>query len=84
VWGGVDGRVVPWPRLRSLAFDRWHDADGTGQWSTPSCGGDITAYRTFDGLAIPSAGRFGWFYGTDRWSEEEFLRYEITAFNLER
>jgi len=31
---------------------------------------------------IPSAGRAGWFYGTDRWSEGEFFRYEFTDFHL--
>jgi hypothetical protein len=66
-------------RIRSLAFDRWHQADGGGEWSTAPCGGDVTAYRTFAGSSVPSAGNFGWFHGTDRWPEGEFFRYEITA-----
>ena len=52
-------------------------------WATAPFGGDLTAYRTFD-ITIPSAGTFGWFYGTDRWPEGEFFRYEITALELER
>jgi hypothetical protein len=46
------------------------------------CGGDVTGYRRFAGLTIPSEGRLGWFYGTDRWSEGEFFRYEITQLRL--
>jgi hypothetical protein len=38
----------------------------------------VTTYRTFDGLTIPSAVRFGWFFGIDRWLDGEFFRYEIT------
>jgi hypothetical protein len=56
----------------------FHYADGV------SCGGDITAHRAFDGITIPSAGTLGWFYGTDRWPDGEFFRYEITALRLDR
>jgi hypothetical protein len=42
----------------------------------------MTRYSTFDGVTIPSAGRGGWFHGTDRWSEGEFFRYEFTDFHL--
>ena len=66
-------------RLLSMFFDRWGDPWRTGSWGWYRFGGEITAHRTFEGLTIPSAGRFGWHYGTDRWSEGEFFRYEITA-----
>lgn len=65
------GRVV------SLVFDRWGDPDGIGSFGEHPFGGEITAYATFGGLTIPSAGRLGWHYGTDRWPEGEFFRYEI-------
>jgi len=42
----------------------------------------MTGYSTFDGVTIPSAGRAGWFYGTDRWDEGEFFRAEITDYHL--
>jgi hypothetical protein len=48
------------------------------------CGGDVTAHSTFEGLTIPSAGTFGWFYGTDRWPDGEFFRYQITDLTLVR
>lgn len=65
--------------LLSMVFDRWGDPWRTGTWGWHPFGGEVTAHRTFDGLTIPSAGQFGWWYGTDRWSEGEFFRYEITA-----
>jgi hypothetical protein len=69
-------------RVRSLVFDRWGDPDGTGAWSLHPFGGEVTAYATFRGLTIPSAGRFGWFFGTDRWHQGEFFRYRITDLRL--
>jgi hypothetical protein len=45
-------------------------------------GGQITAHATFNGLTIPSAGRFGWYFGTNRWSQGEFFRYRITELRL--
>jgi Family of unknown function (DUF6544) len=65
--------------LLSMDFDRWGDPWHTGSWGQYLFGGAITAYGTFDGLTIPSAGRFGWCYGPDRCSDGEFLRYEITG-----
>lgn len=31
------------------------------------------------GVEIPSAGTVGWHFGTDRWPEGEFFRYELTS-----
>lgn len=72
-WIDADGRLL------SMVFDRWGDPWRTGTWGWYPFGGEVTAHRTFDGLTIPSSGRFGWCYGTDEWSAGEFFRYEITA-----
>jgi Family of unknown function (DUF6544) len=72
----ADGRVV------SFVFERWGDPDNTGSWSWHPFGGEITGYATFDGVTIPSAGRVGWFFGTDRWPASEFFRYQITDLHL--
>jgi hypothetical protein len=69
---GPDGHV------ESTVFDRWGDPDRSRTWAWHRCGGEITAYRTFGGLTVPAAGRVGWHYGTNRWPEGEFFRYEIT------
>jgi hypothetical protein len=64
------GRVV------ALAFDRWGDPGGGFGWHR--FGGEVTGYASFGGLTVPSAGRLGWFWGSDRWAEGEFFRYRIT------
>jgi hypothetical protein len=66
-----------------VVFDRWGEPrGGTGPWGLHPFGGEISSYATFDGLSIPSAGRFGWFFGSDRWSQGEFFRYQITGLRL--
>jgi hypothetical protein len=45
-------------------------------------GFEVTGHTTFDGVTITSAGRGGWFFGTDRWADGEFMRYEITDYRL--
>jgi hypothetical protein len=65
--------------VTSSVFDRWGDPDRTGTYGWHPCGGDVTAYATFHGLTIPSAGSFGWGYGTDRWTTGEFFRYRLTS-----
>jgi hypothetical protein len=66
-------------RIGSVVFDRWGDPDRSGAWGLYPFGGQLTGYRTFGELTVPSAGRIGWFYGTDRWSEGEFFRFQLTA-----
>jgi uncharacterized protein DUF6544 len=69
-------------RVRSIALDRWGDPNGNGTWGLHRFEHQLTRYSTFDGVTIPSAGRAAWFIGTDRWSEGEFFRYEITDYQL--
>jgi hypothetical protein len=52
--------------------DRYVDGAGGMDWKLAG----------FDGLTIPSAGRVGWFFGTDRWPASEFFRYQITDLHL--
>ena len=63
--------------IRSFWFDRWGDPDGTGTWGWHRFGGEISAHRTFGSLTIPSAGRLGWHFGTPRWPDGEFFRFEL-------
>lgn len=74
----------PEGRVRSMVFDRWGDPDRSGTWAWVPFGGEVTGYRCFEGLTIPSAGHLGWHYGTDRWSAGEFFRYEITSLRTVR
>jgi hypothetical protein len=69
-------------RVRSVAFERWGDPDATGRWGHHPFGFEATGHTTFGDVTIPSAGRAGWFFGTDRWSEGESFRFEITDHRL--
>jgi hypothetical protein len=69
-------------RPRSLLFDRWGDPDRTGTFGWHQFGGTITEHRTFQGITIPSSGRWGWHYGTERWRDGEFFRCRITQASL--
>lgn len=62
----------------SVVFDRWGDPDATGSFGWHAFGGEITDHQSFSGLTVPSAGTWGWFYGTDRWEAGEFFRCRIT------
>lgn len=69
-------------RVLSVALPRWGDPDNTGGFAHRPFGFEATGHATFDGVTIPSAGRGGWFLGTDRWSEGEIMRYEIIDYHL--
>jgi hypothetical protein len=66
-------------RVRAIDLDRWGGPGGTGFHRFVH---ELTGYTTFDGIRIPSAGRGGWFTGTDQWSDAEFFRYHITDYRL--
>ena len=72
---GLDDRA----RVERVWFDRWGDPDGSGTYGLHSFGVETRSWETFGGLTIPSAGRAGWHYGTDRWEDGVFFRYEITG-----
>ena len=85
----VDGHVVELHhaidsdgRLRHSVFTRWGDPDNTGIWREHPFGVEVTSHRTFGGVTIPNAGRAGWHFGTDRWEDGVFFRYEITRYEL--
>lgn len=62
----------------AVVLDRWGDPDRTGTFGWHPFGGTITAHHTFNGITVPSRGRWGWHYGTDRWEDGEFFRCQIT------
>ena len=69
-------RVAESGALRELGMDRW----GRGQHGTFEYlpfGLQVVAERQFGDFTIPSAGRVGWWYGTQRWRAGEFFRFMI-------
>jgi hypothetical protein len=71
-------------KLRAVVFDRWGDPESTGRWGIHTFGFEVGCNATFDSVSIPAAGRAGWFVGTDRWTDGEFFRSEITDCRLVR
>ena len=71
-------------RIASVVFDRWGDPRQDGRFANHAFGIDVTEHATYDAVTIPSAGRVGWFFGTDRWDEGEFFRYRITDLVLQQ
>lgn len=69
--------VGPDGRLQALALQRWGAPDDAPAGDHPF-GGDVDAETTFGGVTIPSAGRVGWWWGTDRQDDGVFFRYRIT------
>lgn len=66
-------------RLESAWLDRWGDPGQTRDWSFHRFGMETTETRSFGSLTIPAGVRVGWFPGTDRWAEGEFIRCQVTA-----
>lgn len=64
-------------RVQACWFDRWGDPDSTGVYDLHPFGMEASSHRTFAGLTIPSRGRAGWHYGTERWEDGVFFRYGI-------
>ena len=69
-------------RLEQSHLLRWGDPDNTGAWAEHPFGVEVAGHRAFDGVTIPSEGRAGWHFGTERWDEGVFFRYEVTAYEL--
>jgi hypothetical protein len=75
----VDGQG----NVRSAHLDRWGDPDGTGTFGYHPFGVEVGESRTFPcGITMPAEGAGGWFHGTDRWPEGEFMRYSISDLTL--
>ena len=69
--------------VRSDHLDRWGDPDGNGTFGWRPFGIDVGASRTFPcGITMPADGKGGWFHGTDRWHQGEFMRYSISELAL--
>ena len=73
---GASGQLI------ASSLQRWGDPDNTGTWSAHRFGVEATGHRTFGGVTIPSRGRAGWHFGTDRWDDGVFFRFEITEYEL--
>lgn len=70
----VDGR------LRDVSISRW-GRDGARRGWLPF-GMVADQEQTFGSFTVPSAGRVGWWYGTNRWPAGEFFRFSIDNYDV--
>lgn len=68
--------VAPSGALEAVTIPRWGNPD-KGEYQEHIFGVEVRAEDTFDGFTIPSVVRGGWWYGTDRWPDGEFIRFTI-------
>ena len=66
-------------RLTGVHMARWGNPDKLPWAGRHPFGVSIEAETRFDGIAIPSSFRAGWWMGGEREAEGEFLRAQITA-----
>ena len=71
-------RVKPNGRLAQVRISRWGNP-GSAPFGRYPFGVRVETEARFGGIAIPSAFRAGWWWGTDRQHEGEFFRAEITG-----
>jgi hypothetical protein len=63
--------------LRQATMERWARPSGK-PWGYNPFGGSLDDDRNFGSFTIPTKMRVGYWFGTDRWPEGEFLRAQIT------
>ena len=73
----TDIHLDPAGAPRSVNMMRWGNPLGE-PFGDYRFGADLDDEATFDGITIPTHIRAGYFHGTQRWSEGEFFRAQIT------
>ncbi|MDP4510074.1 DUF6544 family protein [Nonomuraea turcica] len=68
--------VAPDGRLESVTMSRWGNPD-KGAYREHLFGVECEGEITFDGFTIPAGIRGGWWQGTERWADGEFIRFTI-------
>lgn len=66
-------------RVESVQLDRWGDPDESGEFAFHSFGMETTETTTFGPFTVPAVVRVGWFPGTERWADGEFIRCDVTS-----
>jgi hypothetical protein len=65
--------------VRSGHVDRWSDPHGSGTFEWVPFGVEAGESRAFPcGITMPADGTGGWFHGTNRWPDGQFMRYSIS------
>jgi hypothetical protein len=65
--------------LRELTMQRWGDPAEPGEFDLHPFGGRIDDHARHGGITIARTGTVGWYAGTPRFDEGEFIRWTITS-----
>ena len=65
-------------RLKSIQTQRWGDQTEDKRFALIPFGGDVKEECQFGDYSIPGAMNGGWWYGTDKYPDYEFIRATIT------
>ncbi|QXJ20953.1 hypothetical protein AGRA3207_001755 [Actinomadura graeca] len=68
--------VAPSGALTSVTLPRWGDP-GKGPFGRHVFGVEVRREATFGGYTVPAGVRAGWWYGTERWADGEFIRFTV-------
>ena len=68
--------VAPNGALSEVVMSRWGKPGG-GWFAEHVFGAAMSGAATFAGFTLPRTVTAGWFYGTDRWAQGQFIRYTI-------
>lgn len=63
-------------QLRQASVTRWGNPDG--YWKEQPFGVEILATETFGGVHVPASIKAGWWIGTPRWEQGQFIQAEVT------
>ncbi|MFF7729072.1 DUF6920 family protein [Streptomyces sp. NPDC008001] len=74
----VTVRVSPSGSPESVSLLRWGDPGGRGYGEHPF-GAVFEGEARFGDFTLPRTVRAGWWIGTDRWPEGEFIRFTVDA-----
>lgn len=69
-------RVGPDGALTELVMQRWGPA-GEGSFGYQVFGATFSGEFTAGGITVPRRITAGWYHGTDRWPEGQFIRYTL-------
>ncbi|WP_222108060.1 DUF6544 family protein [[Actinomadura] parvosata] len=68
--------VAPTGALTRVTMKRWGNPD-KGTFGRHTFGIECAGEATFDGFTIPSRVRGGWWPGSERWDQGEFIRFDV-------
>lgn len=68
--------VAPDGALTEVVFQRWGNPSNQG-FGEQVFGAELHDEATFEGFTIPRTITAGWYYGTEKWDEGQFIRYTV-------